>query len=186
VNISFLSNTLVVLADSHNPSILRESFLVKSKMIRSVGEIKQDSQFLTPAISQVQLTDGCQITLDQSRLVITSQLGPYPYAKGNSYCAELKYINGTAIGINFDVTINEYNVKKWFAQFDKGDAGCIEIKLKLENCNVVVTMVDENSAKLLFNFHYDTRHPLGDLKIDLEKEWEKNHVIAKEFLSKTF
>lgn len=129
-------------------------------------------------------TDGSQFSLDQNRLIVTSSLGPSPYEKGQKYCKKLPYIKATGIGINFDVVIQDFDFQTWFGKHKvSADAVCLEIKVRYQSrCNITLTFVDKNTAKALFNFHYDHNKVLGELKLDLVDEWRKNHELVKTFL----
>ena len=45
-------NSLVILAENHNPTLLTDLFLLKAKFIESPSEIDRRSYILTPALER--------------------------------------------------------------------------------------------------------------------------------------
>lgn len=172
----------------HNPSLISDSFLLKTKIIEDLSELKREGYIITPAVSQILFADGSQLTLDQNRLTVTSPLGQSPFVRGQRYCAELPYVKATAIGINFAVNLKEFDFEKWFERL-KITAGstCLEVKVLYQsNCFITLTYTGPHTAKAVFNFHYDHKNVLGELKLDFVHEWEKNHNSVKQFIQSAF
>jgi hypothetical protein len=182
------SNSLVIVANVHNPSVIGAKFLIESKILKDINELKKDSVLITPQFSQIVLKDDTSIQIDQGRLAINSTFSNRPYVIGKKYCESFKYVSGSAIGINFDVELSEYNLDEWFEEKEPSkDFKCYEIKFKFDNCNITVKRsAEQNTAQLNFNFHYDIKGEIGDLDLDFEKEWEANSASIKEMVSKIF
>lgn len=172
----------------HNPSLISDSFLLDTGIIKDLKDLKREGYIITPAVSQILFTDGTQLTLDQTRLTVTSALGSTPFEKGQSYCRHLPFIKATGIGINFDVNVQDFDFKKWFGKFQvSSDSTCVEIKIRYRtNGNITLTYTGENRGKAMFNFHYDHNNVLANLKLDFVDEWKKNYEAVKVFLASTF
>lgn len=145
------------------------------------------SMVLTPAFSQVAFKDSSTIGIDLNRLVIASPQGPGPFIKGQRYCDALKYIKGTAVGINFDAMVMEFDSKRWFEKYAMKELACIELKFKLKDCTIQVLQGD-NSIRITFNYHYNLAPYtlLGDIKIDFVREWEHNLAEAHRVINELF
>lgn len=186
----FISNSLVIIANDHNPTLISDSFLIKSKIIEKPEEIDRNSVVLTPVFARLTIIDKADIELDPKRLAITSRsLSKHPFLIGQKYCKALEYIKGKAIGINFDLSISNYNFLDWFNQrnaFDK--AKCVEAKYSYKNCNATVIYKNEDNAIVKFNFHYSLKpnSMLSEIKLDFKEEWKNNQSILNQFVLNTF
>ncbi len=173
------SNSLIILARSHNPTLVSDHFLLSSGIISDVKEINPNNKIITPAITQIQLLSGTQITLDQDRLNITSPEGKEPYTLGEKYCKSLSFIRATAIGINYDIVITDFDFKKWFDRVRVSDLTPNQFKFarsfKNKIANITVSRDTDISANFQFNFHYPVEDKtLGQLGMKFVYEWEEN------------
>lgn len=182
------SNSFVVIANTHNPSVLSESFLLKSGIISDLQEIKQDSLIITPQFSQIILLNDDTIQLDSGRLNIVSKFSDRPYIMGQKYCKSLEHVKGSAIGVNFEVQLTDYDFDEWF-KINKNDADikCVEKKFRYLNCNITIKHLSTNTVSLNFNFHYDLDNSvLGDIELDFKSEWNQNQNKIDLFIEKVF
>lgn len=189
MNITYTSNSLVVVATTHNPSVISESFLLKSGIIETADELSLENMIISPQFSFIEFKDGVNLQIDFGRLAISSPMSHRPYELGQKYCAALKHINGSAVGINFDLEVTDYDFESWFQKYNLDESVlCLELKFKLDNCIVAVKRMSTMLCSLNFNFHYDldANESLGDLKLDLVQEWRKNKDIVDVFINKTF
>lgn len=184
----FKNNSLVILAKEHSPSILTDSFLIKSGICEDLINLKADQNILTSHFSQIVFENGLTIILDPNRFAVTSDLSDEPFVIGQKYCKAVNLLVGYAVGINFDVEIGEYDVQGWFHKLSKNGNECVEIKYKSGNCNITLKRINNTSALVNFNFHYDLieTETLGDIKLNFVEEWTKNNVIVNTFLDSNF
>lgn len=178
MKIQIKSNSLVILANAHNASILTDSFLLNSGIIVNLEELNREQLIITSQYSQVVLNDETNIVVDSNRFAVTAKNSQRPYIIGQKYCNSLKYINAQAIGINFDIEVSDFNFEDWFNSLLKfPNSKCSEVKYKIENCNITFKYSSTQTALINFNFHYDIEQSelLGDIKIDFTKEWELNN-----------
>ena len=101
----YISDSVVLIARSHNPTLVSDYFLTTSGIIKDVGEIVPETKIITAPLTQIELLSGTKISLDQERLNIISPSGKQACAMVQAYCKALPYIKGSAIGINFDMDI---------------------------------------------------------------------------------
>ena len=109
-----------------------------------------------------------------------------------AYCQALPYIKGSAIGINFDMDIVEYDFKGFFAalSIESNEAYTIRYRRNLGHklCNITVTKITDQRAKVDFNFHYGYTEtvPIGEIDLPFEKEWEENQQLVTNVLGEIF
>ena len=197
LQITLQSSNLVILADSHNPSLLTDSFLMKSEIIGENDEIDRDSYVLTPALTNVVLkkdNDLVNITLDPGMLKISGAgSSTAPFQVGKLYCRNLPHIVGKAFGINLDFLVKGLNANKWFdsknhIHFKDSRLTQLIYQFLIDKgiANVTIANHDSNSISVKFNFHYDlNKQVLGDLN-DFVSLRNSNQNTASEFLNKTF
>ena len=189
MQIVIINNSLVILAEAHNPSLISDHFLLTSKIIDNPDIINRENSVITPVFVQISFKDSTSITLDPGRLAITARYGESPFLRGQNYCKSLPFIKGKAIGINFVVNVEEVDSNAWFSHHDNiEEAKCLELKYKFHHGNVTVGKINDTSVKLEFNFHYDLDKAttLGEVNLDFVKEWKKNYKLLNTFLNKSF
>lgn len=189
MNKEFKSNSLVIIANSHNPSLFSDYFLLTSGIIDDENQIKKGSFVLTPAFSQVNLVNDININLDPNKLEITSPIGKEPFKIGEKYCKSLNFIKGVAIGINFDLLLSDFDFDDWFAKMNLfKDSRCVEAKYLYKNSNVSISLMKNGNALAKFNFHYQLPKDLalGEVKLNFLDEWKKNQSILNDFITFSF
>ena len=67
---TIINNSVVILASSHNPTLISDVFLIESGMISDIKEIVPQNKFITPGYTQLTFTSGVNFTLEPNRLVI--------------------------------------------------------------------------------------------------------------------
>ena len=180
LNISVKTNTLVILAKSHNPTLVSDSFFKEAGIIMDSREINPNNKIITPALTQIQFLSGVNFNLDSERLVITGTYGKEPFEVGQKYCNALGFIKSNAIGINFDLDVTDYDFKTWFDRVSVSAhiANQIKFTKNYNNrpiCNITVVRETATSAKLQINYHYQFEgEPLKDLDLDFVEEWDNN------------
>lgn len=186
-----ISNSLVILARSHNPTLVSDYFLKDVGIISDIQEINPNNKLITPAVTQIQLISGITINLDADKLFIGGKEGKDPFELGMKYCKALPFIRATAIGINFDVQVLEFDFKKWFGrlQIKELEPNLIKYVKHLGHClsNITVNKETDISSFIQFNFHYQVKNkPLKEVELDFIYEWEKNLKNTEEIISDMF
>ncbi len=98
----------VILADSHNPTILHPAFLSSQGIVPSEWQTKDQETVCTLPFSRVSYTSGVAIVAEPTKLQVTDteiQAGPHESAAPTvaaNYVGVLPHVNYTAVGINFD------------------------------------------------------------------------------------
>lgn len=189
------NNSIVIIAISHNPSIISDFFLIKSNMIQSVEELEKNNVIITPAFSQVVFKDGTNIQLDNSRLNISSNNIEKATTLAVKYCNSLPFIKCNAIGLNFEFNLSEFDFDKWFyhkqaANYKNTLVKGIDLTFRVSNkINATVKVVKESntSAAISFNFHSEFSDiPLSEIDYDFNAEKIKLLEISKEFIELVF
>ncbi|MEM6522748.1 MAG: hypothetical protein AAGF85_05020 [Bacteroidota bacterium] len=186
------SNSVVVVAKSHNPTLISDDFLVKSGIIKDAEEINKNNRIITPAMSNIQLLSGVNIQLDAERLVIVGQNNDEPFRIASSYCNTLTFIRASALGLNFDLTIDQYDVQKWFNKFNFRDIKADQVRLvkrfDRKKCIITITKITDASCKAQFNFHYGYKElvTLDGLGVNFIEEGKKNRTEADSILKEVF
>jgi hypothetical protein len=113
-----LEFSLVLAANSHNPTILNKDWLGINEIVLSAWGWELSSQPIsTPPLSQINYNSGISLTLDPGRLVVKSTsnfddcYGP-ALEITKRYVSTLPHIPYTAVGINFKVLVACDNAKK--------------------------------------------------------------------------
>lgn len=157
------SNSVVIVAASHNPSVISNAFLTETKLIPDFAAIDERKLLITPALSQIVFNNQTTLQLDPERLSITT-IGDSDYAAqlGDQYCKTLPYIKGTAIGINSTVNIKDFDFANWFTKmksidFRGGTFFSIDIQFKVDDsiCFTKVSMTAHDKGTVTFNYHQD-------------------------------
>jgi len=197
-NLNFIlrSNILVILADTHNPSLLTDLFLQRSGIIDSENEIIRESFIITPGLASVVLKKGSaivSITLDPGTLKIESGNSDLPFQIGDKYCKTLPHIVGKAFGINLIYLVRMPNADQWFSEkWNSSYPGAflkqMVIQLQNENqiINVTVSNMGNQNIEVKFNFHNEiNKVALGAVQsfINLRK---RNEAIALDTLNNIF
>lgn len=182
---------IVVLGNTHNPTVISETFFIKSGIISSEDELDRNKLIITPALCQATIKGKTNVIVEPSSLNINSTEFETPYKIAAKYCENLKFIKSIAIGINFDIQVVEYDFDKLFEKANFSDYNnCTTRALSFVydaadnvKCNVTLTKKDSETGIFRFNFHQDTKNILlGDLNIDFLSNAEKYLKQTEEFI----
>ena len=111
--------TIVVTADSHNPSILTADFLAAQGLAPEGIEIEH--VIAIPPLSLVRYVNGVEWTLDRSRLAVREDCqgtfqGSYDtHAAVVAYLRTLSYVPYQSLGLNWLVTLNVDEPRAWLS-----------------------------------------------------------------------
>jgi hypothetical protein len=195
VKFNLLNNSVVVVAGSHNPSVVSQAFLSKAGIVGDFALVDENSLIITPAISQIIFKNGTSLQLDPERLTLTSLTENSQAAElADKYCKTLPFIKGTAIGINFVYTVVEFDFASWFAkmarlEYEGAQLFSVDIRFPTDgiNCNVKALMTAPNQATFTFNFHRDLLGiALGEIPFQMLEKQKSYLKTTKEFLAKLF
>lgn len=179
MKINFNNYSLVIIGNSHNPTVISDNFFLKTGIISNESEIDRNKMLITPALCQAFLKGNTNFLVEPNLLTVNSTEFVNPYEIGKKYCSNLGFIKSIAIGINFDISIEEYDFDKWFlplriTDFNNCTTRSIVFTFDANpqtKANVTVTKNAPDKALLRFNFHKDTPNVLlGDLNIDFISE----------------
>jgi hypothetical protein len=191
---SIVRNSCVIVAKSHNPSLISTDFLQRLGIIKSFEEIDLQNLIISPFLSQVVFKNQYILNIDFERLKIEGVFGDFPYVTGNKYLQELPHIKCAAIGINFNVDLKDYDFNKWFSQFATDKSLILKsIKYQINNetnvCNLDINFIDNINCRMNLNFHYKFNEKIfKDVKesMDLKVEYEKNLSFIDDYIQKIF
>lgn len=186
--------SIVLLANSHNPTILNPDFLEKTNIIEHDWNWQVIGQpITTPAVSSVHYSSNVLVTVDPTKFQITDRSGEQ--IDGNqiatiasNYVRALPHIPYTAMGINFTTAVHIEDIDAFLTarfltagSWNEGDNSLTGIGFRfsypLESGRIVFSldkgiMGDQNEKVLICrgNFHRDLRpvplHPPGELIIE--------------------
>lgn len=183
-----VNNSVVILAESHNPTVLSEGFLITSKIISDYEEVNSGSIIISPPFSKVNFTNGTKMIIELHRMKIESKEGIDPFKKAEKYLNALPHIKCVAIGFNYNYQISSSSLIDWFDKFNYGKLIANGIKFvyvheKIE-VNVVVSKSNDNIGNVEFNFHYKfNKEPFGNIKFDFGKKYIDNKDIANSIIN---
>ncbi len=106
MSLELLDASVVVLASSHNPTILHPVFLAGQGVVPKEWEVSQ-SPIVTPLVSQVTYNDRIELTCQPDKLVILDRRPPVPPTPSaialvaRLYVEQLPHVTYTALGLNF-------------------------------------------------------------------------------------
>ena len=114
------SVSVVVIAQSHNPSILTPDFLRSEEIVPSEWEVAEAVSL--PPVSFVRFQNGIQWVLDDSRLNVTENCSSsfqdlYEIHQSVSkYLSRLPHVPYRDLGLNWSVSIELANPDKWLTR----------------------------------------------------------------------
>lgn len=186
-----VNNSVVILADSHNPTILSEGFLSTSKIINTAEEVNAGTIVITPPLSKVDFINGTSMVIELHRMKIESKQGIDPFNKAEKYFNSLPHIKCGAIGLNYIYQISAPELNDWFAIHNSGNLIANGIKFvymyQKIPVNITVSNTGENKGQIDFNFHYQfNKEPFGSIKFDFSKKYEENKDIADSIIKELF
>lgn len=184
------SNSIVILANSHNPTIISREFFASAGMLDK-SEIDDTTLFITPAASQVRLKNGISITIDPIKLQINAPMamGAKPYLIAQKYCDSLPFIKCRAVGINADYFVDEgrINIDRLFnVTLPHPLERTKEIHLSIRDVDhgYFGTVKIEISGKISFNFHRDYNDLIfQNVDKDFARHWQSFKETKEEILN---
>ena len=147
LEIKQLNYSLVIIGNSHNPTVITDYFLKESGIVDDpMKDIDRNNYLVTPAVTQLTIRGRSSIVVEPNRLNIQSNDPSEPFIVGQRYCNTLKFIIGSAIGLNFEILVEKFDFDKWFASKPQSNqmgltVRSIDYNMKLEEglCNIKVT-----------------------------------------------
>jgi hypothetical protein len=116
MKLEYIDQSIVVVADRHNPSILHPSFLEKQKIIDNGLELAEPA-LSTPDISIASFKNGLRFSVDNTRLQITNlnvREQNVDIAKAASaYVNELPHVGYKSVGCNLFLFIENKDSEKF-------------------------------------------------------------------------
>lgn len=125
------SASVVILAESHNPSIINRDFLVKHKIVPKEWGVTETT--VTPLLAAVQYDNGIMLQEDERRLQIVEKcdlsLQKYTSSRLRSivsaYVKILQHVPYRGLGFNYTVSVIRQDpsgwINEWFLKFDPWD-----------------------------------------------------------------
>jgi len=185
--------SFVIIGNSHNPTVISDSFLLKSGIVSDLSEIDRNNFLITPGFCQVLfLKNNTSFIVEPNSLKISSSDSRIPFEMGYKYCSSLGYIKSMAVGINFDILVEDYDFIKWFipltlSEYRECVTNSIVFSFKssqTSKSNVNVTKIDDSKAIFRFNYHTDTKDViLSELNSDFVLASEEYMVQSVEFIN---
>jgi hypothetical protein len=199
---------VVILAKSHNPSILNPDFLRINDIVPFDWEAKE--VLTTPAFATVRYPGNVAFLLDQERLEVrkecdTSFQDNYDIHNfAARYVKLLPHVSYTSVGLNWQISMEMDEPGKFITErFVRPEAwkvsgaelmqSSVKLSFQIENavCNVNFS---SGKAKMPgreyypaviinVNFHYDGPFPPGEIDVII-KEWKNREEYLKELLPK--
>lgn len=192
----FVNNSVVILGNLHNPSLISDNFLLKSGILERIEDLNRQKLLITPAISQFVIKDYLYFIVESEKLkIVSTKPSKEPFEFANKYCKALPHIKTKAIGINFVFKISYHELDNWFKKHH-----LIRVEnSKVENitytvpiidnitCNIKLQRENKDLANVEFNFHHHYNdEPLSDINIDFIEKYENYDAHVKDYLSKIF
>jgi len=191
---TIISNSCVIVAKSHNPTLLSSDFLIRIGIVKSIDEVDLSSLIITPPLSQVLLTNGYILSIDLDRFKVEGKEGIFPFLCGNYYLKALPHIKCRAIGLNFRFELTEYNFQKWFDRFIIDNLlapQSVNYQIRNETyvCNIDIIKQKKESCRINFNFHYEFDETIFETIIsilNMEDERISNLSMIDDIINKLF
>lgn len=102
-----VNESVVLVADSHNPAILNPDFLQKNDIVPSEWGVRET--FTTPALSRVVYDSGCVWEVNPQRNIVQQNQEGHldaahsPYKMATKYIETLPHVRYQAIGLNMRI-----------------------------------------------------------------------------------
>lgn len=188
MNITINKYSLVIRGNIHNPTVISETFFLKSGIVSDVEEIDRAKLIITPALCQVIFRNNIQFIVEPNTLNISGPDPKIAFEIGNKYCSNLGYIKSIAVGLNFEFEVENFDFENWFLPFNISDYKKCEVKAvdftfsanSTTVANVTVIKKSISNALIRFNYHTDTKNTiLSELNIDFVSS-------AEEFIKQSY
>ena len=111
------SISVVVTAQSHNPSILSQDFLVSQEIVPANWEVAE--AVTTPAVSLVRYRNGMQLVVDEGKLTVVENCKSsfqdeyLVHAVVNAYLKKLPHVPYRSLGLNCRVVMRQEGPQDW-------------------------------------------------------------------------
>lgn len=130
MDLHLVQASIVVLAATHNPSLLHPSFLANEGIVPKEWEWVPQQSFTTPAVSKVQYVNGLEFIVQPDRLQVVHPGGTVEQIAGSSlpdhiarYLEVLPYVPYTAVGLNFTAVFPQQDAGSFIRdRFLRGEA----------------------------------------------------------------
>lgn len=204
-NIPFIlhSASVVVTADSHNPSILNPYFLEANGIVPSSWEVVET--ITTAPVSMVNYNNGIHWTVDHSRLSVTENCKSsfkddyLVYDLAKAYLKKLPHVPYRSLGLNCVVSVKQVDPEQWITHrflksgpwfedgpkvihmmpsfaLDAGDAVCI---LKFETRQFTSSRGEPQTAVIVnSNIHHSGPLDLNKLLMAIDRWPEKQNFVT--------
>lgn len=134
---------VVVLGNQHNPTVLNPDFLAKNKVVPSDFVVTET--ITTPPMSFVRYSNGLRVTVEQSRLIVTEEIGDGKFHKSSDavpiavkYVQLLKHVGYSDLGFNWTFRLKKKKAAKWISarffgngQWQKAPRNLVQSEIKL-------------------------------------------------------
>lgn len=182
-------NSIVILANQHNPTVFWGDFLESSGIVKDSTEIRKDSSIITPAFARVLFNNGDIIQVDPERLKVEGKFSEATFLRGVSYFNALPHIVCKAIGVNFTYEIKNFDLSKFVSWENKKKFMPTGLNILFENEKNKKSLVnfnynvDKKVTTANFNFDYRFENTkFSTIPIDVIEERKKNIEKAEEVL----
>ena len=114
------SVSVVVTAESHNPSILNPDFLVSQGIVPETWKVAE--AITIPPVSVVSYRNGIRWTVEQPKLTVVENCGPFfqneyrVYGLVAAYLEKLPHVPYRSLGLNCVVSIKQDDPEWWLTQ----------------------------------------------------------------------
>ena len=111
------SISVVVTAQSHNPSILSQDFLVSQEIVPANWEVAE--AVTTPAVSLVRYRNGMQLVVDEGKLTVVENCKSsfqdeyLVHTVVNAYLKKLPHVPYRSLGLNCRVVMRQEGPQDW-------------------------------------------------------------------------
>ena len=111
------SISVVVTAQSHNPSILSRDFLVSQEIVPANWKVTE--AFTTPAVSLVRYENGIQLVVDEGKLTVVENCKSsfqdkyLAHTVVNAYLEKLPHVPYRSLGLNCTVVMRQEGPQDW-------------------------------------------------------------------------
>lgn len=203
--------SVVLTAQSHNPSILNPDFLKRNKIVGEDWEVKET--ITTPALSQTKFSNGITWLVDESRCAITQTIRDIfrnnylVHSLAVNYVNVLPHISYRAVGLNWSFHLPKKNSKSWLKkkfikegnwQSNELPINSVDLKfaigVKDDICffkirSDIIHFPEQDKVEAIVadaNYHFDG--PFDDIGIiiDIIQNWELRQKHLKRLAIKYF
>lgn len=199
-----IESGVVVIAQTHNPSVLNPDFLKENGIVPRAWVVSET--ITTPPFSQTRFAEGITISVDSERLNVSEELmlDSFPKASqaskiASEYIRTLQHVKYVAVGFNWKFVIPMADAKTWVVDKYINKDSLPNEQYGLEQCNLIfrfnrngvistlqvgagVAVNDDGKeeAGLLIsvNSHYDLS-VIGKPITETVFEWETNKDYIK-------